>query len=154
MPLIVLQLLPSVFSIKAQKPVIRTGVWEVCFRRDKSLIREFRLWVREQYITPELGKKTVFPLLSSHLFSSFPAKKFRTDGTTTLVFSNSLDLTCWWNGAFTLCCPCRCVAVHFFIAACCPAVSVIWSTACGMYCTAWVLHFYILSFPSWSQSRW
>lgn len=33
-------------------------------------------------------------LLSSHFFSSFPAKCFRTDGTTTFVFSDSLDSTC------------------------------------------------------------
>lgn len=30
-------------------------------------------------------------------------------------FSDSLDLTGWWNGAFTLCCPCRCGAVHFLM---------------------------------------
>lgn len=53
-------------------------------------------------------------LLKKHIFphSPIPGNCSRTDGTTTFVFYESLDLTCWWNGDFPLQCSGRCVSLR------------------------------------------
>ncbi len=114
MLLIALQLCPQCFILKSAGPFIRPKGYNVC------LHRKWRRWFRssgcgQSTVYVSSAEKASFPPLPSHFFSPFPAKWFRTDGTTTFVFSDSLDSTCWWNGAFTLYCPCRCVAVRFLM---------------------------------------
>ena len=116
MAVIALQLWTSVFHIKERGALYPAERSRSLFPQE--IMWKLRLW--SKYSLYCLCWKSFFPSppppppLSSHFFSPFPAKCFRTDGTTTFVFSDSLDSTCWWNGAFTLSCPCRCVWLYIF----------------------------------------
>lgn len=111
--LIALQRSPLYFILKSPGPFCQAERLRRLFPQEITLlIQKLRLWSTYSLYCQ------CWKSLSSHLFSPFPAKWCRTDGTPTFVFSDSLDLTCWWNGAFTPYWPCRCLAVHFLYSLC------------------------------------
>lgn len=112
LPLIALHRSSSVFHIKESGAFLssRKG-WEFCylffyfFRRRWSCL--FRPTGLSEYSILSVLKKLFLSFFPPSLLSEQNRWHHRR------FFSNSLDLTCWWNGAFTLYCSCRCVAVHF-----------------------------------------
>lgn len=110
---------------------------------------------RTIYIT-RAGEKKVFPLLSSHLFFLFPSKEVQNRWHHHLGFFQlvRLDLLMKWSLYAML--PmqmCSCTLLY------CShrqetALQWVWYQLHPGECTVWMLRLYIISFPSWSRSRW